>query len=152
MLIAPRIAHARGAAAPPLIAQTIPAFFAAMAARQPEHPALVSRHQGVRFSYGDLQRNARQLASALLDLGLQKGDRIGIWSHNNAEWALMQIATAQVGLVLVNITPAYRTSELEYALNKVGCKALVTMPRFKTSDYLGVLRELGPAKLPHLRH
>jgi fatty-acyl-CoA synthase len=86
----------------------------------------------------------------LLKLGLAPGDRVGIWSHNNAEWVLMQIATAKVGLILVNINPAYRTSELEYALNKVGCKALVTMAQFKTSDYLGMLRELGPAKLPQL--
>jgi fatty-acyl-CoA synthase len=69
---------------------------------------------------------------------------VGIWSHNNAEWVLMQLATAQVGLVLVNINPAYRTAEVEYALNKVGCKLLVTMARFKTSDYLGMLRELAP--------
>ena len=90
------------------------------------------------------------------------GDRVGIWSHNNAEWVLMQLATAKVGLMLVNINPAYRTSEVEYALNKVGCKLLVTMARFKTSDYLGMLRELAPewhraqpghlhaAKLPQL--
>jgi fatty-acyl-CoA synthase len=152
MLIEPRVAHARGATEPPLIEQTLPAFFAAMAARQGEHEALVSRHQGLRFSYAGLHRAARQLASALLGLGLQKGDRVGIWSHNNAEWVLMQLATAQVGLILVNINPAYRTAELEYALNKVECRALVTMPRFKTSDYLGMLRELGPAKLPHLSH
>ena len=151
-LVQPGLAHARGATATPLIEQTIPAFFDAMVARQPDHPALVSRHQQRRYSYRELQRASRRLASALLDLGLAKGDRIGIWSHNNAEWVLMQLATAQVGLVLVNINPAYRTAELEYALNKVGCKALVTMPRFKTSDYLGMLRELGPAKLPALRH
>jgi fatty-acyl-CoA synthase len=151
-LVQPGAAHARGATATPLIEQTIPAFFDAMAAGHPDHPALVSRHQGRRYSYGELRREARRLASALLDLGLHKGDRVGIWSHNNAEWVLMQLATAQVGLVLVNINPAYRTSELEYALNKVGCQALVTMARFRTSDYLGMLRELGPAKLPQLRH
>ncbi|HZN46397.1 MAG TPA: AMP-binding protein [Ramlibacter sp.] len=148
----PRPAHARGATSTPLIEQTIPAFFAAMVERQPDHPALVSRHQQRRYSYRELHRASRQLASALLGLGLARGDRIGIWSHNNAEWVLMQLATAQVGLVLVNINPAYRTSEVEYALNKVACKALVAMPRFKTSDYLGMLRELGPARLPHLRH
>ncbi|MBL0424121.1 AMP-binding protein [Ramlibacter alkalitolerans] len=152
MLIESGVAHARGATGTPLIEQTLPAFLAAMVQRQPGHPALVSRHQDRRYSYAQLQQAARQLASALLGLGLQKGDRIGIWSHNNAEWVLMQIATAQVGLVLVNINPAYRTAELEYALNKVGCQALVTMARFKTSDYLGMLRELGPAKLPQLRH
>jgi fatty-acyl-CoA synthase len=146
------VAHARGATDTPLLEQTLPAFFDAMVSRQPDRPALISRHQSRRYSYGELQREARRLASALLQLGLAKGDRIGIWSHNNAEWVLMQLATAQVGLVLVNINPAYRTSELEYALNKVGCKALVTMPRFRTSDYLGMLRELGPAKLPQLRH
>ncbi|MDB5958146.1 AMP-binding protein [Ramlibacter sp.] len=147
-----RVAHARGATGTPLIEQTLPAFFAAMAQRQAEHPALVSRHQQRRSTYAELHRQSRQLASALLDLGLRKGDRVGIWSHNNAEWLLLQLATAQVGLILVNINPAYRTAELEYALNKVECQALVTMARFKTSDYLGMLRELGPAKLPHLRH
>ena len=152
MPIPPRPAHARGATTTPLIEQTIPAFFAAMVERQPDHPALVSRHQGRRYTYRELHRASRQLASALLGLGLARGDRIGIWSHNNAEWVLMQLATAQVGLVLVNINPAYRTSEVEYALNKVACQALVTMPRFKTSDYLGMLGELGPARLPHLRH
>ena len=136
--------YAKGGTDVPLIEQTIGDFFAAMAGRQGTRDALVSRHQGLRYSYAQLHQAARQLASALLSQGLVKGDRVGIWSHNNAEWVLMQLATAQVGLVLVNINPAYRTSEVEYALNKVGCKALVSMPRFKTSDYLGMLRELAP--------
>jgi len=140
----PAESYARGATATALIEQTLGAFFAAMAARQPEREALVSRHQGLRYTYAELQAEARRLASALLRQGLVPGDRVGIWSHNNAEWVLMQLATAQVGLVLVNINPAYRTSEVEYALNKVGCKLLVTMARFKTSDYLGMLRELAP--------
>jgi fatty-acyl-CoA synthase len=155
--------HAQGASDVPLIEQTIGAFFADMAARQPEHEALVSLHQGRRYTYRSLQSEASRLASALLGLGLLPGERVGIWSHNNAEWVLMQLATAQVGLVLVNINPAYRTSEVEYALNKVGCKLLVTMARFKTSDYLGMLRELAPEwahgsagaleaqQLPHLK-
>lgn len=137
--------HAQGRTDVPLIEQTIGDFFADMAARQPDREALVSRHKGLRYSYAGLHTEARRLASALLGLGLEKGDRVGIWSHNNAEWVLMQLATAQVGLVLVNINPAYRTSEVEYALNKVGCKALVTMAQFKTSDYLGMLRELAPS-------
>ncbi|HMN94532.1 MAG TPA: AMP-binding protein [Hydrogenophaga sp.] len=136
--------HARGAVDVPLIEQTIGAFFDDMVARQPEHEALVSVHQGRRYSYRALRDEARRLASALLGMGLQRGDRVGIWSHNNAEWVLMQLATAQVGLVLVNINPAYRTAEVEYALNKVGCRLLVTMAQFKTSDYLGMLRELAP--------
>ena len=155
--------YAKGRTDIPLIEQTIGDFFADMAQRQGGRDALVSRHQGLRYSYAELHAATRQLASALLGLGLVKGDRVGIWSHNNAEWVLMQLATAQVGLVLVNINPAYRTSEVEYALNKVGCKALVSMPQFKTSDYLGMLRELAPelascapgqlkaAKLPELR-
>eukprot|EP01037_Dinobryon_pediforme_P009194 gene9194-9275_t len=154
--------HARGATDVPLIEQTIGAFFADMVARQPDREALVSVHQGRRTTYAQLQTEAHRLASALISMGLAPGDRVGIWSHNNAEWVLMQLATAQVGLVLVNINPAYRTSEVEYALNKVGCKLLVTMARFKTSDYLGMLRELAPewqhqqpgqlgsVKLPHL--
>ncbi len=141
-----------GLTTPALIEQTIGAFFDAMVTQRPDHLAVISAHQKQRLTYRELQAQANQLASGLLNLGLATGDRVGIWSHNNVQWLLMQIATAKVGLILVNINPAYRTSELEYALNKVGCKALVTMVRFKTSDYLELLRELGPARLPHLKH
>jgi fatty-acyl-CoA synthase len=133
-----------GPTSPPLIEQTLGDFFDAMAERQPHREALVSRHQSRRYSYSELRAEANQLASALLGLGLKVGDRIGIWSHNNAEWVLMQLATAKVGLILVNINPAYRTMELDYALIKVDCSALVTMARFKSSDYLAMLRELAP--------
>ncbi len=139
------LSQASGATHPPLIEQTLGDFFDDMVARQRDHPALVSAHQGLRYSYRELQAESNKLASALLGLQLKPGDRVGIWSHNNAQWLLMQLATAKVGLILVNINPAYRTSELEYALNKVGCKALVTMARFKTSDYISMLRELAPA-------
>ena len=144
--------YGKGATDVPLIEQTIGDFFDDMVARQPDREALVSRHEGKRFTYRELQAESNKLASALLNLGLAAGDRVGIWSHNNAPWVLMQIATTKAGLILVNINPAYRTSELEYALNKVGCKVLVTMARFKTSDYLGMLRELGPKRLPQLQH
>ncbi|MDO5288296.1 MAG: AMP-binding protein [Pseudomonadota bacterium] len=156
--------HARGATDTPLIEQTIGAFFDAQAARYAEREALVVVHQQRRYTYRQLQTDSLRLASALLKTGLQPGDRIGIWSHNNAEWVLMQLATAYAGLVLVNINPAYRTAEVEYALNKVGCKALVTMPSFKTSNYIAMLRELAPewahhtpgqlqsAKLPQLQN
>nr|WP_315227233.1 AMP-binding protein [uncultured Albidiferax sp.] len=150
--MAPTPSYAQGATEVPLIEQTIGAFFDDMVARQPEREALVSCHEARRLSYRELQTTANRLASALLNLGLVPGDRVGIWSHNNAAWVLMQIATAKVGIILVNINPAYRTSELEYALNKVGVKVLVTMASFKTSDYLGMLRELGPERLPLLRH
>ncbi|MEH3086103.1 MAG: AMP-binding protein [Xylophilus ampelinus] len=159
----PTASHARGPTAPPLIEQTIGARFAAMAARRPDAEALVSVHQGLRYTYGGLHAAARRLASALLRHGIAPGDRVGVWSHNCAEWLLLQLATAQAGIVLVNVNPAYRTAELEYALEKVGCAALVAMPRFKSSDYLGMLRELAPeladcapgalraARLPALR-
>ena len=125
---------ARGVTDTPLIEQTIGQFFDAMVERHPEREVLVSRHQGVRYTYRSLQAEVNRLASAFLRLGLQPDERVGIWSHNNAEWLLVQLATAKVGLVLVNINPAYRTAEVEYALNKVDCKALVVMPNFKTSD------------------
>ena len=155
--------YARGAAAPRLLDKTIGQQLRDTAARFGTRDALVSRHQRIRLSYQQLLEQSLQLASALLRAGINKGDRVGIWSHNNAEWVLLQMATAHVGIVLVNINPAYRTSELEYALNKVQCKALFTMDRFKTSDYLGMVRELAPelassqpgqlhsAKLPELR-
>ncbi len=133
-----------GATDRPLIEQTIGDFFDAITERQPEREALISRHEGRRLTYRQLQTEANRLASALLRLGLEPGDRVGIWSHNNVPWVLMQLATAKAGLILVNINPAYRVAELEYALNKVDCKALVAMPRFKTSDYLGMIRELAP--------
>jgi len=150
--MAANLSYAQGATDIPLIEQTLGAFFDDMVARQPDREALVSRHEAQRFTYRELQTAANRLASALLKTGLQPGDRVGIWSHNNVPWILMQIATAKVGLVLVNINPAYRTSEVEYALNKVGCKLLVTMAQFKSSDYLGMLRELGPKRLPLLQN
>ncbi|WP_431275106.1 AMP-binding protein [Variovorax ureilyticus] len=159
----PSTSMAQGATDVPLIEQTIGDFFDDMAARQGDRDALVSAHEKKRLSYLELQRESNRLASALLKLGLVPGDRVGIWSHNNVPWVLMQLATAKAGIILVNINPAYRTSELEYALNKVACKALVTMKSFKTSEYVSMLRELAPelasakpgeleaARLPHLR-
>jgi len=138
------ISHDHGAHDIPLIEQTIGSFFDAMVARVPDHEALVSCHQQLRYSYRALQTEARRLASALLNLGLQRGDRVGIWSHNNAQWLLTQLATANIGVVLVNINPAYRLAELEYALNKVGCKALISMTQFKHSNYVEMIQALAP--------
>jgi fatty-acyl-CoA synthase len=152
-----------GASEKPLLGETIGQFFDTACGRWPDRPALVVPHQKVRMSYGQLKEAVDKLAAGLLTLGLQPGDRIGIWSPNNSEWVLTQFATAKAGLVLVNINPAYRVAELEYALNKVGCKALILAERFKTSDYVGILRELAPelahatpgklesARLPALR-
>ena len=136
--------YVNGASQVPLIGETIGRFFDAVCAKWPTHPALVVLHQKVRMTYGELQQAVDKLAAGLLTLGLEPGDRIGIWSPNNSEWVLTQFATAKAGLILVNINPAYRTTELEYALNKVGCKALILAEKFKTSDYVGILRELAP--------
>ncbi|HEV2625090.1 MAG TPA: AMP-binding protein [Xanthobacteraceae bacterium] len=155
--------YVHGASDQPLIGQTIGQFFDDACAKWATRPALVVRHQNVRFSYAELREAVDKLAAGLLTLDLNPGDRIGIWSPNNSEWVLTQFASAKAGLILVNINPAYRTAELEYALNKVGCKALILAERFKTSDYVGMLRELAPelghaqpsklesARLPALR-
>ncbi len=136
--------YARGASEPRLLNKTIGQQLSETAARFGARDALISRHQGLRLTYQQLLEQSQQLASALLRAGIAKGDRVGIWSHNNVEWVLLQLATAHVGIILVNINPAYRTSELAYALNKVQCKALFVMERFKTSDYLGMVRALAP--------
>ena len=136
--------YAHGVSTTPLLGDTIGAHFDKAAERWSERDALVVRQQNVRWSYGELKAKVDAFAAGLLALGLSPGDRVGIWSPNNAEWVITQFATAKAGLILVNINPAYRLSELDYALNKVGCKALVTAHSFKTSDYVGMLRELAP--------
>jgi fatty-acyl-CoA synthase len=138
------LSHDIGATGIPLIEEPIGRHFESMAKRFVDREALVSHHQKVRFTYGELDREANRLASALMRAGLARGDRAGIWAHNCSQWLLMQIATAKAGIVLVNINPAYRVTELEYALNKVGCKMLVTMTAFKTSDYLAIVNDLAP--------
>ncbi len=136
--------YAHGASSVPLIGETIGVHFDAAAERWHDQDALIVRQQGVRWRYGELKERVDAFAAGLLALGLEPGDRVGIWSPNNAEWAVTQFATAKAGLILVNINPAYRLAEVEYALNKVECKALVTAHAFKTSEYVGMLRELAP--------
>ena len=123
---------------------TIPQLLRATVARHGPRDALVFADTGERRSYYDFDREIDALASGLLAMGLQKGERVGIWSPNRYEWILTQFASARVGLVMVNINPAYRLAEVEYALNKVGCKALILAKSFKTSDYLGMIRQLAP--------
>jgi fatty-acyl-CoA synthase len=138
------LSYVHGASDVPLLGETIGDFFDRAAARWGGREALVVRHQNIRWTYGELAKRVDALAAGLLALGLEPGDRIGIWSQNRAEWVLTQFATAKAGLILVNINPAYRLAELEYALNKVGAKALVLSPRFKSSDYVAMVRELAP--------
>ena len=140
----PALSHVRGAGSPPLRQDTIGAALAEAAWRWPEREALVAAHQGIRLTFAELDDEVGDLAAGLLALGLEPGDRIGIWSPNKAEWALTQFAAARAGLVLVTINPAYRLSEVEYTINKVGVKALVCAERLKTSDYVGMIEALAP--------
>jgi fatty-acyl-CoA synthase len=155
--------YVHGASATPLIGDTIGAYFDKTVERFGERDALIVSDQQIRWNWGALKEQVDDFAAGLIALGLEPGARIGIWSPNNAEWVVTQFATAKAGLILVNINPAYRLTELEYALNKAGCAALITASRFKTSDYLGMLRDLAPelaaaasgnvhaARLPDLR-
>lgn len=137
------LAHVKGDIAHPLIEATIGQFFDATCARHPDVDALISAHQDIRLTYAGLREKVDALAVSLRRLGLRKGDRLGIWALNTAEWALTQFATAKLGVILVNINPAYRTWELKYAINKVGCRALILSPSFKSSDYIAMLNELA---------
>ncbi|HEX8883449.1 MAG TPA: AMP-binding protein [Noviherbaspirillum sp.] len=156
--------YVHGAHDVPLIGETIGAFLDGVAQRHGDRPALVVAHQNVRWTYRQFHERVNRLAAGLQKLGLNPGDRIGIWSQNCAEWVLTQFATAKAGLVMVNINPAYRRSELEYVLDKVQCSALILAPSFKSSDYIAMLQDVVPeihhsapgalksARLPHLRH
>ena len=158
-----RLSFVSGAGSKPLIYQTIGNALVEAAQRFSQREALVVRHQDIRWTYAELLQRVDDLACGLIALGFEPGDRVGIWAPNCAEWTLTQFATARAGLILVNINPAYRTHELDYALNKVACKGLVTASMFKSSDYLAMLAELAPelqtaepgrlasGRLPHLR-
>ena len=138
------LSQVRGATTQPLIRHTIGAALADAAKRWGGREALVVKHQGVRLDYAALDRQVTECARGLLALGLEPGDRVGVWAPNCAEWVLAQFATARAGFILVNINPAYRLHELEFVLNKVGCKALISAAQFRSSDYLDMLRQLLP--------
>jgi len=147
--------YVHGASAKPLLGETVGALIDRIAATHPGRPALVVRAQGVRMNYREFHAEVERIAAGLLALGMRRGERVGIWAPNRAEWVLLQFAAPKAGLILVNINPAYRTHELEYSLNKVGCRALVLPRRFKTSHYLDILVELAPelaASMPGALH
>jgi fatty-acyl-CoA synthase len=139
-----QLSYVHGASDTPFIGDTIGVHFDRIVERFGDRDALIVRHQQIRWTYRELKERVDAFAAGLLALGLKRGDRIGVWSPNNAEWVVAQFATAKAGLILVNINPAYRVTELEYALNKAGCVALITATQFKSSDYLAMLRELAP--------
>lgn len=155
-------AHSLGEKAD-LLEVTIGRHFQYIAERYPDHVAIIMPHQNIRWTYRELNTEVDRLAAGLLAVGIEKGDRVGIWSPNRVEWVLTQLATAKIGAILVCVNPAYRLYELEYALNKVECKALITAEAFKTSQYLSMIQNLAPelekcepgelqaAKIPHLR-
>ena len=151
-----------GQANEPLLYETIGACVERIAATYPDKEALVVRHQNIRWTFSEYKSRIDALAAGLLSLGVKPGERIGIWSPNRVEWCLTQFATAKIGAIMVCINPAYRPYELEYALNKVKCKTVITAAQFKTSEYLRMLQEMAPElatcepgalksrKLPHL--
>ena len=137
-------AHQAGRVDVPLLTQTIGENLEATVERFPDLEALVVRHQQLRYTYQEFNDAVDVLARGLIDRGVEIGDRVGIWSPNNAEWVLIQYATAKIGAILVNINPAYRTSELAYALRQSGCRFLVSAPSFKTSDYQDMVAQVEP--------
>lgn len=158
------MSHVRGEQRSSLDLATIPEMLKRTVSVHGDRDAFVFSQHGVRKTYAEFDEEVDGIAAGFLSLGLQKGDRVGIWSPNRYEWVLTQFATARAGLILVCINPAYRVGELEYALNKVSCKALVLAPRFKDSHYINMIVELAPElsdsdkgplkaqKLPHLEH
>jgi len=139
-----QMSYVHGASRTPLLGLTVGAAFDRAAARWPERLALAVRHQDIHWSYAELKARVDAFAAGLVALGLEPGERIGVWAPNCAEWVIAQFATAKAGLILVNVNPAYRLPELEYALNTVDCAALITAPSLKTSNYIEMLNTLMP--------
>ena len=139
------LSYAHGACDQPLLGETIGQNLDRIAARYPEAAALVSRHQGIRYSYREFAEAVDRLASGIALGGLRRGDRVGVWGPNVAEWTLTQYATAKLGVILVNINPAYRTSELHYALEHSGCRWLVCAQESRGADFRAMVAEVAPA-------
>ena len=138
------ISYVHGTSVMPLVGETIGANFDRIAASYPERDALVVRHQNVRWTYAEFAARVERVARGLVAIGLRPGDRLGIWAPNCAEWLLVQYASAKAGVILVNVNPAYRTSELEYVLVQSGCRVLISARAFKSSDYVAIVKEVAP--------
>ena len=133
-----------GTSAVPLLGMTISEMVDSIAAKYPDTEAIVSVHQNIRWTYREFAEQVNQVARALMGLGVEKGDRVGIWAMNHAEWVVVQFATSKIGAIMVNINPAYRTYELEYVLKQAEISTLIVQGRFKTSDYVGMFYEACP--------
>ena len=132
------MSYERGSTDVPLLEDTIDENFKRAVATWPTNDALVVRHQDIRWSYTEFDEQVEVLARALLARGLEPGDRVGLWAPNRYEWVLVQYATARIGVIMVCINPAYRTTELQYALNQSGCRMLFAAAKYLTSDYVGM--------------
>ena len=136
-----KLSYFKGADTPGLINETIGERLAKTVQAFPERDGLIVRHQGIRWTYAEYAAEIEKLATGLLALGIVKGDRVGIWAPNCYEWCLTQFATARIGAILVNVNPAYRVFELEYALNKSGCSAITSVaPRLDMAVMFSGLR------------
>ena len=138
------LSYAHGAFDEPLLGETIGANLDRTVARVPDAEAIVSLHQGVRYTYAEFADAVERLAGGMHAAGLRPGDRVGVWGPNRAEWALVQYATAKLGVILVNINPAYRTNELEYALGQSGCRYLFAAQEVKGSDFVAMVDQVRP--------
>lgn len=149
------LSYVHGAVDTPLLGQTIGQNFDEASTKYADQLALVSRHQGIRYSYQELRDQVDRVACSLRRLGFRRGDRLALWATNSAEWTVIQYATAKAGIILVTLNPSYRRKELEYSLNKVSCAGLVLISSFKDSDYesmvYDVVPELKDAPLGELR-
>src|SRR5690349_5575723 len=133
--------YAAGDPHPPLLEETIGANFERTVAAHPDREALVEVASGRRWTWSELDRDVDDVARGLVAAGLEKGDRLGVWAPNCAEWTIVQYATAKLGIILVNINPAYRTHELSYAVDQSGLRMLFATSSFKTSDYRAMVEE-----------
>ncbi len=136
--------QARGPDQPPLLSETIGANLERTTAEHGANDALIERSTGRRWSYAEFDDAVNQIARGLIGLSVAKGDRLGIWAPNRAEWTLVQYATAKIGVILVNINPSYRSHELSYVLRQSGCSVVISAPNFQTSDYRQMLTEVAP--------
>jgi len=141
------LSYAKGIAEKPLLEMTIGDMLDTISGQFPHEVALIVEHQQIVWTYQTFLRRVNELARSLMAIGIQKGERVGIWSLNNSEWVLTQFATAKIGAILVNINPNYRSHELKYALNKAGVKLLITADKSKYINYSGIVQELAPELL-----
>ncbi|MBV9413470.1 MAG: AMP-binding protein, partial [Solirubrobacterales bacterium] len=143
------LSYAHGAYPEPLLGETIGHNLDRTIARVPDAEALVSCQQGVRYTYAEFGEAVNRLAGGMLGAGLRKGDRVGVWGPNRAEWTLVQYATAKAGVILVNINPSYRVSELQYALGQSGCRWVISTQELRGSDFVAMVDQVRP-ELPQL--